>query len=134
MSEDEHSGAESDGELAVYERHRAIVRETDKRFSSMYGYGGAAVLAVSAAVVAAVAWLSGGLWTALPWVLAFTVALISLFALSVVVRRRRAKLRESIEKYCKINEIEVSALREYYARDGIYPYFDDLFADRERVT
>ena len=134
MAEEAQQSADtSDGELSAYERHRAIVRETDKRFSSLYGYGGGVVLVTTAVVVAVVAWLGGGIWTALPWVLAVTVFFIALFALNLFVRRRRRELRESVEDYCRINDIDLGGLREYYAQDGIYPYFEDLFAERERA-
>lgn len=87
-----------------------------------YGAGGAAVLGTGAAVLV-VAWLIGALGSLIPWVLACTVVLISLFFLNVVVKKRRAALRARITHYCEVNEIDCDALRDYYEKDGIYPYF-----------
>ena len=119
----------TDGELSVYERHRPIVRETDKSFSRVYGFGGAAVLLAGAAVLV-VAWVAGILWHLATFVIAVTLILVGLFVLRGVVNRKRKELRESVESYCQLNDIDLAQLREHYAAEGIYPYFDALFERR----
>jgi len=119
-------------ELPTFERHRALVRETDKKFATIYGAGGAGVIG-AASVVLVVFWLFGALASLLPWVLAVTVGLVSVFALRGIVNAQRRRLRASIESYCELNAIDLGALRDYYAADGIYPYFESLFDQRERA-
>ena len=106
----------------MLERHRAIVRETDKQFSMTYGAGGATVLFAGLSVLT-VAWWLNALSSLIPWVLSVTVVLVSLFVLNAVVRKRRTALRARIIQYCEVNEIDSDALRAYYEKDGIYPYF-----------
>lgn len=132
MTDHESPEDSADQPLAVLERHRPIVRETDKRFSRVYGFGGAAVLGATL-LVPVFAWLIGGLGSVIWWVLAPTVFLISLFVLRTFVNRERERLRLSVVTYCELNDLELSELREYYAADGIYPYFQSLFERQERT-
>lgn len=126
MSEAEEQPAE----VERYERHRAMVRETDKRFATVYGAGGAAVLGCGAAVIV-IAWAFGALGTVLPWVLAPTVVLIALFALRVFVNRQRSTLWSQVMLYCEVNELDSGQLRDYYQREDLYPYFCALFNDQQ---
>lgn len=128
---DLEQNAEVSEELAPQERHRAIVRDTDKRFSGLYGYGGAAVLGAGLAVLV-LFWMTTGLGHLTPWVLAFTTVLVGLGFLSRLVRRKRASLKASVEAYCKLNEINVDDLVRYYSDDGIYSYFVALFEERPK--
>lgn len=108
------------------ERHRPLIREINRSLSASYGYGGGAVLLVTALVVAIGAAL-GGLLSLSTWFFAITIALLSLFVLSAVLRRRRAAMRGRFEDYCRLNGLSDEALREYFVGDGTYPYFDALF-------
>jgi hypothetical protein len=112
-----------------FERHRALVRETDRRFATVYGAGGAAVLGTGAAVLV-IAFAFGALGTVLPWVLAVTVVLIALFVLRVFVNKRREALKAQVTLYCEVNDLDWRAIRDYYEGEGIYPYFVSLFDDR----
>lgn len=120
----------SGDDLPVLEQHRTLVRETDKAFSNIYGYGGAAVLAVFG-VVELIGWLLGFPWMTLP--LAATALLVSLFVLRTFVNRRREEYRRRVQSYCELNDVDPESLKEYYAADGIYPYFVALFETRERA-
>ena len=113
------------------ERHRPLVRELNRSLSAAYGYGGGAVLLV-VGVVVAVGWALGGLLSLSTWFFAITIGLIGLFVLSAVLRRRRARMRSRFEDYCRLNGLSEPALREYFLRDGTYPYFAALFDDAGR--
>lgn len=117
----------------MFERHRALVRETDKRFATVYGAGGAAVLGVGAAVLV-VAWVLGALGTILPWVLAITAVLVALAVLRGIVNRQRSTLREQVRGYCELNGLDWHGLRDYYESEGLYPYFLSLFSDPKSRT
>ena len=123
---DRSEGSEDDG----LERHRALVRETDRRFATVYGAGGASVLVAGVAVLVIAAAL-GAIWTFLPWILSVTVVLMALFVLRSVVNHRREALRTQVHQYCELNGLDWQALRDYYESDGLYPYFSALFTERK---
>ncbi len=125
----EHPESSDGDQLPALEQHRTLVRETDKAFSNIYGYGGGAVLAVFG-VVELIGWLIGFPWLALP--VAATMFLVALFVLRSFVNRKRQEYRERVEGYCELNDVDPEALAQYYAEDGIYPYFVSLFETRER--
>lgn len=113
------------------ERHRAFVRETDKAFSTSYGVGGAAVLGAGAIVIV-IGWLFGALGYAAVWVVAVTSSLGSLWVLRTYIRGRRHVLQERLQQYCEVNDLDPEQLRDYYANEGIYPYFLSLFGTEPR--
>ncbi len=114
-----------------YERHRALVRETDREFATVYGVGGAAVLG-AAALVLVIGWAAGAIGSALPWVLAVTAALLALFVLRQIVERRRQALASRISEYCEVNQLDTAALVQYFQQEDIYPYFVALLSPRTR--
>lgn len=114
------------GELSALERHRPLVRETDKSFSRVYGFGGAAVLGAGALALI-VAWVAGILWHLATFVIAVTLILVGLFVLRGVVNRKRDELRKGVESYCELNAVDLAELRRHAAAEGIYPYFEALF-------
>ena len=111
-----------------WERHRALARETDRRFARVYGAGGAGVLAAGALTWAIVPSLDG-VAAVLPYVLGLTAMLVSLFVLRVVVNRQRRALRAEVEAYCEVNDLDWKSMRDYYDADGVYSYFVALFTD-----
>lgn len=129
-SEEKESPADEpeDGDL---EAHRSFVREMNGAFGVVYGYGGAVVLAVTAAVPV-VGWRLGELTSPLLWLAAVIVFLGGLYALRMVVRRRAGRLHERIERYCEVNELSVDRLREHFRGEATYPYFDSIFEVVER--
>lgn len=113
------------------EEHRGFVREMNRAFSGVYGYGGAAVFLLSGGVLVLAA-LWGALWSPLTWIAALSTFLLAFFVLRIVVRRRARRLLGRIEQYCEANQLEVDALRERYSREGLYPYFESIFEVIER--
>ena len=113
------------------EEHRAFVREMNDKFSVVYGYGGAAVMAVAGSVLL-IGWNLGLLWTPLIWILAVTAFLVGLFVLRLFVRRRAKRLADQVRQYCEINEITVDQLRERWGDQHRYPYFTAIFEVIER--
>ncbi|MFW5966301.1 MAG: hypothetical protein ACOCV2_02230 [Persicimonas sp.] len=113
------------------EGHRSFVREMNRAFGAVYGYGGAAVLAVTAAVPV-VGWWLGELTSPLLWLFGVIVFLGGLYVLRMVVRRRAGRLHERIERYCEANELSVDRLREHFHGEATYPYFDSIFEVVER--
>ena len=83
------------------------------------------------ALVLTIAGILGALGTLLPWVLAVTVVLVSLFVLRKFVNGRRAVLQSQVRAYCEFNELDSESLRAYYEAEGIYPYFLSLFPGPE---
>ncbi len=123
-----------EGELVAtsgFDEHRTLVREADRSFSQVYGFGGAAVLGAGLIVVV-LAWMLGTLWAVSTLVFAVTVSLIGLFVLRSFVQRKRSQLRQRVESYCQLNEIEVDHVRELARDEGIYPYFEALFEEPKR--
>ncbi|MFP4600465.1 MAG: hypothetical protein ACLFVJ_19580 [Persicimonas sp.] len=116
----------------VVDEHRGFVREMNSAFSSVYGYGGGAVLAALAAVVVA-GWQFGRLGSPLLWIAAVVIFLGSLFVLKIFVRRRAERLLERIRQYSEVNDISPEILRERYGQEGLYPYFDSIFEVVERA-
>ncbi|MFB6263297.1 MAG: hypothetical protein ABEL76_06690 [Bradymonadaceae bacterium] len=115
------------------ERHRPFVRDLDKQVRSLYGFGGAAILAAIAGSLA----LWGGygtLWTWWAWATAVVVALGGLLVLRTVVIHRAQTLVRQFRTYCETNDLEPEAIRAYFTRDDMYPYFEGLFEllDRHR--
>jgi hypothetical protein len=113
------------------ETHRPFVRELDRKFASVYGFGGAAVLAATAAVPL-VGWALSALASAITWSLCVTVFLVAFFVLRAFVRRRAQRYRRTIDDYCRVNDIEAQQLREAYVDDNMYPYFESIFETIER--
>lgn len=111
--------------------HRGFVREMNRGFATVYGYGGAAVLAVMAAVVVVAASVDA-LGSPLTWIGTVVGFLLSLFVLRIFVSRRAHRLVERMHQYCQINDISVDDLRQRYAGEGLYPYFESIFEVVER--
>jgi hypothetical protein len=111
--------------------HRGFVREMNQGFSSVYGYGGAVMVAVIAGglVVAAKFGLLG---SPLVWIAAVVLFLVGLFVLRIVVGRRARRMYERIDQYCAINEVPIEEFRERYSGEGLYPYFESIFEVLER--
>ena len=113
------------------ETHRPFVRELDRKFASVYGFGGAAVLATTVAVPV-IGWTMGALASPITWSLCVTILLVAFFVLRAFVRQRARKYRRTIDDYCKVNEIEAEQLRETYIDENMYPYFESIFETLER--
>jgi uncharacterized membrane protein len=111
--------------------HRGFVREMNNAFSSVYGYGGAAVLALTASVVALAANF-GWLASPLVWIATVVVFLVALFVLRIVVRRRAERLHHRIQQYCALNDIPVDEFRDRFKAEGVYPYLESIFEVIER--
>ena len=124
------SGGGADTETGL-EEHRPFVRELDRKFSSVYGFGGAAVLGCAGAVLL-FAWWRGLLWEPTIWALTLTVGLVALFVLRLFVRRRAKHYLTSVRDYCRANEMEPAELREYFDGGERYPYFEAIFETIER--
>ena len=109
------------------DRHRAFVREVDRKFAQTYGYGGMSILLLVATYGYAV-WqmqLYDRFW---PYVVGVTGVLIALGILSSVVRRVKLRYRARIDAYCGANGLSPEILREYFEGENMYPYFAALFA------
>lgn len=117
-------------EIAPYEKHRPLVRDTDKKLSRTYGFGGGAVLAAGG-LVFVIAWVAGIGPHLATFVVAVTVVLMGLFVLRGFVNRQRDALRRSVESYCELNDIDIDKLRKFAEHERIYPYFEALFQTRE---
>lgn len=113
------------------ETHRPFVREFDRKFASVYGFGGAAVVIISA-MVPLIGWSLSALGSPITWSLCVTVFLISVFVLRIFVRRRAERYRRAIGDYCDVNDIDVERLREAYVDEDIYRYFESIFETIER--
>lgn len=111
--------------------HRGFVREMNSGFATVYGYGGAAVLAATAGIVAVAAALDA-LGSPLTWIGAVVAFLVGLFVLRIFVRRKAERLLARLHQYCEVNEVTVDSLRQRYAGDGLYPYFESIFEVVER--
>ena len=117
-----------EGDLQEFEAHRAYVREIDETFARTYGYGGGIVV-----MSAGVAWVAlyflnlMGLFASM--VPAVTVGLVGLAVLRGRVKQKRTGLRTRVLGYCASNAVDPKALREYYAGQKLYPYFDAVLDD-----
>ena len=111
--------------------HRPFVRELDRKFSTVYGVGGAAVLGSGLAVIG-FAWWRNLLGEPNIWALAVTVVLVSLFVLRLFVRRRAERYLSSIREYCRANDVDPQQLREHFDEGERYPYFQSVFETVER--
>jgi Flp pilus assembly protein TadB len=111
--------------------HRGFVREMNKAFASVYGYGGAAVIALVAAGVALAANF-GVLGSPLVWIGAVTLFLVALFVLRIFVRRRAQRMLERIRQYCSVNDLSSDEFRQRFGGEGLYPYFESIFEVVER--
>jgi hypothetical protein len=120
-----------DGDAEFRETHRPFVRELNRSFASVYGFGGAAVL-VSTALVPLVGWLMSALASPITWSMCVTIFLVSIFALRAFVRRRARRYRTAIDDYCEVNEVDPQRLREAYLDENMYPYFEAIFETIER--
>ncbi len=109
------------------DRHRAFVREVDRKFSQTYGYGGMSILLLIGGY-AYVIWQMNLYTHFWPYVVGVTGVLIALGVLSSVVRRVKLRYRARIDAYCDANELSPETLREYFEGENMYPYFAALFA------
>ncbi|MGM0558867.1 MAG: hypothetical protein ACQEVA_20940 [Myxococcota bacterium] len=128
---DTHVPEDADPEASFRETHRPFVRELNRDFASVYGFGGAAVLLVTAAVPL-VGWFLSALASPITWSVCVTVLLVSIFVLRAFVRRRARRYRTAIDDYCRVNEIDAQRLREAYIDENMYPYFEAIFETIER--
>lgn len=110
-----------------YEAHRAFVRRAHTRVERVYAYGGLSVL-VAPGVILALAYVSGMLWTALPWVSSVMAALVLLYLTRRRVEQIIATSYEQVRSYCEANQIDAQGLRAYYAPDKTYRFFEVIFA------
>lgn len=129
LRESDHSDASDAALAAPLEQHRALVRQVDRKFSAVYGIGGASALAATVTTFVVLRFVVG-MTGVLPWLLAVTALLLSMFGLRLAVRRRKQSLRTQVEGYYSLNGLDREAMRDYYAADGMYPYFVSLFDDR----
>lgn len=123
--------ASTDTPEANKDAHRGFVREMNRGFATVYGYGGAAVLVVTAAVVAVAATFDA-LGSPLTWIGAVVCFLLGLFVLRIFVSRRAHRMLERMHHYCEVNDISVGELRKRYTGEGLYPYFESIFEVVER--
>lgn len=114
--------------VSPYERHRALVRQVDRKFSGAYGIGGGVALLSTVGTFLVLRFVVG-MTGLLPWLLAVTALLVSMFVLRIIVRARRKSLLAELDGYCELNGLDRDALRNYYAADATYPYFISLFDD-----
>lgn len=110
-----------------YEAHRAFVRRTHTRVERVYAYGGLSVFAAPV-VILVLAYVSGLLWTALPWVSSVMAALVLLYLTKRRVDQIIASSFEQVRSYCEANQIDAQGLRAYYGHDKTYRFFEELFA------
>lgn len=109
------------------DRHRAFVREIDRKFAQAYGYGGMSILLL-------VAVYGYGIWHLdlytrfWPYVVGVTVVLLALGILSSVIRRVKRRFRARIDAYCQANGLLAETLLEYFEAENMYPYFAAVFA------
>ena len=115
------------------EAHRPIVRELDKAFASVYGFGGMSVVGF-ALIPVATAWWQGWLAEIGTWVVVITFALIALYPLRGVVNHGRERLAERFRSYCQVNDLDFAAAVSYFEADEGYPYFASLFEERPGAT
>ncbi len=108
------------------DEHRALVRELDRSFASVYGYGGMGVIAFAAVPVVTAYW-QGWLTNPGTWVVAITFGLIGLYPLRGIVNRKRQQLADRFRSYCELNDVDPAAIRSHFKADGGYPYFLSLF-------
>jgi uncharacterized membrane protein len=113
------------------EQHRPLIREVDRSLGTTYGYGGGAVLLAVAAVLLG-GWWTVGLVSGITWLSAITVALIGLFVVRSIVRRRARRLYDRVQAYCRANDIDVERLRSHYRGEDFYDFFEALFELEER--
>lgn len=130
MVESDQSADDNEQHEAM-EVHRSFVREMNGAFGTVYGYGGAVVLALTVATPL-VGWQFGALKSPLLWLATVLVFLGSLFALRLVVRRRAERLVGRVRQYCEVNDVSADALRDHYADEETYPYFNSMFEVVER--
>ncbi|QDG52946.1 hypothetical protein FIV42_20020 [Persicimonas caeni] len=116
---------------ATPDAHRGFVREMNRGFATVYGYGGAAVLAVTAAVVGVAATFDA-LGSPLTWIGAVVAFLLGLFVLRIFVSRKAHRMLDRMRQYCEVNEVTVDELRARYTGEGLYPYFESIFEVVER--
>lgn len=109
----------------LLESHRPFVRDIDRAFSGVYGYGGMSVIGVVALYFAG-AFALKTLGHVATWVIGITVVLASLKILSSIIKKRKITIKTRLEEYCATNEIPTDALRDYFNRDNMYPFFAAL--------
>jgi uncharacterized membrane protein len=125
------TGAEATPADDEMERHRPLIREVDRSLGTTYGYGGGAILLVVVGVVIG-GWWTVGLASAVTWLAAITVALVGLFVVRAIVRRRARRLYERVQAYCRANDIDVDELRAHYRSEEFYDFFEALFELEQR--
>ncbi len=123
--------AQFDADEPSAEVHRGFVREMNSSFGTVYGYGGAAVLAATAAVVALGATFDK-LGSPLIWIGAVLSFLGGLFVLRIFVHRKAKRMLDRLRQYCEVNDLSVDELRQRYTGEGLYPYFESIFEVVER--
>ena len=119
--------AQQEVEASLYEAHRAFVRRTHTRVERVYAYGGLSVV-TAPGVILVLAYVSGMLWTALPWVSSVMAALVLLYLTKRRVEQIMATSYEQVRSYCEANRIDAQGLRAYYAPDKTYRFFEVIFA------
>ena len=60
------------------------------------------------------------------------MALVGLFVVRSIVRRRARRLYERVQAYCRANDIDVERLRSHYRGEDFYDFFEALFELEER--
>ena len=117
----------------LLETHRPFVRDIDRAFSGIYGYGGMSVIAIVGLYFGAAFALKflGHVGT---WVIGVTLVLASLKILSTVIKKRKIIIKTRLEQYCATNEIPTDALRDYFRQDNMYPFFSALLEPNTTVS
>lgn len=116
----------SDRQVQTAESHRGFVREMHEQLGRAYGLGGAAVLVVFAGVFVTAA--VTGWWTSpMLWVPGLTAVIAALYLVRSRIYSRRDGLRERVEKYCRVNEVDAEMLCDYYDSEQMYSFFSAIF-------
>lgn len=109
----------------LLESHRPFVRDIDRAFSGVYGYGGMSIIGILMLYLGG-AFALEALSHVSTWIIGITVLLASLKILSTIIKKRKVVIRTRLEQYCATNEIPTDALRDYFKRDNMYPFFAAL--------
>lgn len=113
-------------QIETAEAHRGFVREMHEKLGRAYGFGGAVVLAVMAGVVVTAGAM--GWWAeAMLWVPGITAVLASIYLVRNRIYSHRDDLRERVEEYCRVNDIDPDVLCDYYDSEQMYSFFSAIF-------
>lgn len=115
------------------EVHRGFVREMDQKMSKAYGYGGLAVLLLLVAL-GGLGWAVGLLAHPALWIFGVTAGIGTLFLARKSIYRYRGKLREQVQSYCAINQVNYEVLIQYFEDQDLYPFFAAIFEELPQAS